>query len=133
MKLKAIALSTVSIILFSLVLHSLTSQAQTRPQQPRNHTNTNSTTPTDWSKVPKTETEFMQGCVGQPNLPPEQKSIKQGFCQCAFNAYKTRYSPQVFSQINGLALKVGQDGPRLVNLMMKPELDRCSTQTNYHP
>lgn len=75
----------------------------------------------------------MQGCIGQQNLQPAQRKIKQSFCQCAFNAYKTRYTPQIFSQINALAVQVGQDGPRLVNLMMKPELERCSTQTNYYP
>lgn len=133
MKLKAIALSVVSLVLFSVALNSLISQAQTRPQQPRNNTNTNPAIPTDWSKIPKTETEFMQGCVGQQNLSAAQRNIKQDFCQCAFSAYKARYTPQLFSQINGLAIKVGQDGPRLVNLMMKPELDRCSTQTNYRP
>jgi hypothetical protein len=75
----------------------------------------------------------MQGCVGQQNPQPNQSRIKQSFCQCAFNAYKSRYTPQLFSQINALALQVGQEGPRLVNLMMKPELDRCSAQTNYRP
>jgi hypothetical protein len=131
MKLNVIALSALS--LFSLLLTSLPSQAQTRSQQPRTTTDTNLTTANDWSKSPNTEKEFMQGCIGQQNLQPAQRKIKQSFCQCAFNAYKTRYTPQIFSQINALAVQVGQDGPRLVNLMMKPELERCSTQTNYYP
>lgn len=135
MKLNAISLSVLSI--FSLILTTLPSPAQTRPQQRRNNTNiNNNTNPTvvnDWSKNAKTEAEFMQGCVGQQSLSPAQRKAKENFCKCAFNAYKARYTPQMFFQINGLASQVGQDGPRLVNLMMKPELDRCSAQTNYFP
>ncbi|WP_017653009.1 hypothetical protein [Fortiea contorta] len=133
MKFKAIAVSIVSAFLFSLLLTSLNSQAQNRPQPTRNNSNTNTATPNDWSKIPRTEAEFMQGCMGQQSLQPAQRNAKQNFCQCAFSAYKSRYNPQTFSQINALAVKVGQDGPRLVNLMMKPELDRCSNQNNYHP
>lgn len=125
MKTKAIAFS--AIFIFPLLLTSLPSTAQNRPPQNRN----NSNPPTSWTQVPNTEKEFMQGCIGQQNLQPNQRTIKQNFCQCAFNAYKARYTPQLFAQINVLAVQVGQEGPRLVNLMMKPELDRCSTQTNY--
>jgi hypothetical protein len=131
MKLNARSLSALA--LFSLLLTSFPSEAQNRPQQPRINTNSNLTAITDWSKTPKTETEFMQGCVGQQNLQPAQLKTKQNFCQCAFTAYKNRYNPQTFFQINSLAVKFGKDGPHLVNLMMKPELDRCSTQTNYLP
>ncbi|MHC5677094.1 hypothetical protein [Nostoc sp.] len=127
MKIKAIALSILPI--FSLLLISLSSTAQNRPPQP--HTNTASAN--DWSQTPNTEKEFMQGCVGQQNLQSNQRTRKQNFCTCALNAYKIRYNPQLFSQINALAMQVGKDGPRLVNLMVKPELDRCSAQTNYHP
>ncbi|MEH1767384.1 hypothetical protein [Nostoc sp.] len=127
MRTNAIALSVLSI--FSLLLTSLPTTAQNRPPQPR----TNPVRVNDWSQTPNTEKEFMQGCVGQQNLQPNQRTTKQSFCQCALNAYKTRYNPQLFSQINALATQVGQDGPRLVNLMMKPELDRCSAQTNYRP
>ena len=129
MKFNAIALSVLS--LSSLLLTSFPSQAQNRPSQPRN--NTSPAVANDWSQSPNTEKEFLQGCMGQQNLQPAQRRSKQNFCQCAFNAYKTRYTPQIFSQINALAVQVGQDGPRLVNLMMKPELDRCSAQTNYRP
>lgn len=129
MNTNTIKLSLLSIC--CLFLAAFPSQAQNRPQPPRN--NTNNAVANDWSKNVKTETEFMQGCVGQQNLAPAQRNIKQSFCQCAFNAYKTRYTPQLFAQINVLALQAGQDGPRLVNLMMKPELDRCSAQTNYRP
>ncbi|MEA5569029.1 hypothetical protein [Anabaena sp. UHCC 0399] len=121
------ALSILSIV--PVLLTSASSTAQNRTPQPP----TNPPAPTNWSQVPNTEKEFMQGCVGQQNLQPNQRRIKQNFCQCAFNAYKARYTPQLFSQINVLAVQVGQDGPRLVNLMMKPELDRCSAQTNYRP
>ena len=131
MKLSTISLSTLSLIY--LILSSFPSQAQTRNQQPGNNTNTNLTAIKDWSKTPKTEAEFMQGCVGQQNLQPAQRKNKESFCKCAFNAYKTRYTPQMFFQINSLAVQVGKDGPRLVNLMMKPELSRCSAQTNYFP
>ncbi|MBD2449350.1 hypothetical protein H6G76_19730 [Nostoc sp. FACHB-152] len=123
----AYAFSAVSI--FSVILTSLPSTAQNRPAQPPR----NPVTPTSWSQVPNIEKDFMQGCVGQQNLQPNQRTIKQNFCQCAFTAYKSRYTPQLFSQINVLSVQVGQNGPRLVNLMMKPEIDRCSAQTNYHP
>lgn len=123
----AYALSAISI--FSILLTSLSSTAQNRPSQPRN----NQSAPTNWSQVPNIEKDFMQGCVGQQNLPPNQRKIKENFCKCAFTSYKTRYTPQLFAQINALAVQVGQEGPRLVNLMMKPELDRCSSQTNYRP
>jgi hypothetical protein len=131
MKLNPISLFV--LLLFSFVLGSLPSQAQNLSQRPSAITSTNSNQAGDWSKFPKTETEFMQGCVGQKNLQPSQRRAKQSFCQCAFNAYKTRYTPQTFSQINVLATQVGQNGPRLVNLMMKPELNSCSNQTNYRP
>lgn len=131
MKLNAIALSALSF--FSLLLTSLPSQAQTGSQQPRTTTVTNLAAANSWSRFANTEKEFMQGCIGQLNLQPAQRKIKQNFCQCAFSAYKTRYTPQTFFQINTLAVQIRQDGPRLVNLMMKPELDRCSTQTNYYP
>lgn len=120
MKLNAIACFTLS--LSTLVLTSLPTLAQT-----------NAKPLTDWSQFANTEKEFMQGCMGQKKLSPVEKRIKQNFCQCAFNAYKTRYTPQIFTQINALALQTGENGPRLVNLMMKPEIDRCSTLHNYRP
>lgn len=123
----AYALSLVSIC--SILLTTIPGTAQNRNRQP----SSNPAAPTNWAQVPNIEKDFMQGCVGQTNLPPNQIRMKQNFCQCAFNAYKIRYNPQLFSQINALAVQVGQDGPRLVNLMMKPELDRCSAQTNYRP
>ncbi|MBE9256973.1 hypothetical protein [Dolichospermum sp. LEGE 00246] len=120
--------------LFTIILTSQISQAQTPRSQPRNNNNNNSKTAnSDWANFTTTQTEFIQGCVGNQNPDPAKLKIKQNFCQCALTVYKSRYTPQTFAQINALATQVGKDGPRLVNLMVKPELDRCSAQTNYLP
>jgi hypothetical protein len=127
MKFSQIALSF--LLISYLLLTSCSSQAETKPQKPA--AGTKQSAGSDWSKFPQTESQFMQGCVGQKEQQKSQKKIN--FCQCAFNAYKSRYSPQQFGQINALANQVGPNGPILVNVMMKPELDRCFAQTNYRP
>lgn len=85
----------------------------------------------DWSKFPAVEKQFMNGCTGEKNLSNERENNKIRFCRCVFNFYKARYTPQLFAQINALAVKLGQDGPRLVNMMMEPELKQCSEITNF--
>jgi hypothetical protein len=128
MKFSRIALSFLSISY--LLLASCSSQAQTKTQKP---ITSKKQSVADWSKFARTESEFMQGCVGQKAEQASRQKIKQSFCQCAFNSYKNRYTPQQFTLINNVASQIGQNGPVLVNLMMRPELDRCSAQTNYHP
>jgi hypothetical protein len=121
--------------LLTLILAAQISQAQTsRPQRRNNNNNTNQNTANnDWANFTTTQTQFMEGCVGNQNPNPAKLRTKQNFCQCALNVYKSRYTPEIFAQINALATQIGPDGPRLVNLMVKPELDRCSAQTNYSP
>ncbi|MEB3338004.1 MAG: hypothetical protein VKJ46_11105 [Leptolyngbyaceae bacterium] len=115
---------------FPLLLAVAPSQAQTQPARPSNITPTSQAT---WAQFPVIEAEFKQGCVGQQPIPADRLRVKQNFCQCAFNAYKARYTPQLFTQINNLAGQAGQVGPTLVNVMMKPELDRCIAQTGFRP
>ncbi len=131
--------NTSQLLLLSLLSLTLTpqiSQAQNSPPQPGN---TNANTANDWSSHMKTQDEFKLGCVGDSkNLNPQQLKIKTSFCKCALEAYKARYNPQVFFQINNISNQAGKVGstsigPVLVNLMMKPELNRCSITTKYNP
>lgn len=126
MKFRAVSFSAV--LVSSLIGISLAVQAPSGAQQP---TASPANVPTNWSQATKTQGEFMQGCTGSQPLTAAQRRAKENFCRCAFGAYKARYTPQTFLQINSLALKLGAEGPRLVSLMMKPDLDRCSTQTGY--
>jgi|GEM_PF-2346286 len=130
MKFNAIAISLLSV--FTLLLASCSSQAQNSPKKIPSSKIKQSVN-NDWSKFGDTQAQFMQGCVGQQQQEPKKKKIKENFCQCALSAYKIRYAPQLFLQINNVSNQLGQNGPVLVNLMMKPELDSCSAQTNYHP
>ncbi len=87
----------------------------------------------DWKDYGNIEQGFMQGCIGKQLLPAAQRRIKQEFCQCAFLSYKNRYAPQTFMQMNALAVDIGEKGPALVNLMMRPEMDVCITRTGFRP
>ena len=126
----AIALTFIS--LCSLVVIPST-QAQTPATDPNKDPVTPAATSNDWKDFPAIATGFMQGCMGKQALPADQKKIRQNFCQCALTNYKNRYTPQVFMQVNNLAVQIGQNGPLLVSLMMKPELDICIAQTGYRP
>jgi hypothetical protein len=85
----------------------------------------------DWAGFPEIKDGFMQGCVGTESLAAEQATTKQNYCQCAFESYSGRFSPQEFLQINTLVSRIGEDGPLMVNLMMSPELGSCSDKTGY--
>ncbi len=87
----------------------------------------------NWVDFPEIEAGFMEGCVGTETLAAGQATTKQSYCQCAFEAYSGRFSPQQFLQINALANRAEEDGPLLVNLMMAPELESCSATTGYQP
>jgi len=80
----------------------------------------------NWSHYTKIESDLKKGCIGD-----KQEATRQKYCECTINAYKTRYTPPIFLQILGLSGQIGKQGPHLVNLMMEPELDRCSAQTRY--
>lgn len=139
--LKAIAITAFSIS-FSLLV-SLSTQAQEAPSEPTTPSEPTApseptTAPTapisnNWKDYSNIEAGFMQGCLGKQALLPAQKRVKQSFCQCAFTAYKTRYTPQTFMQINSLVVKIGQDGTSLLGLMMQPEVEACFTETGYRP
>lgn len=123
----AIALTGISV--YSSIILTSPLQAQTpRPVAPSPPSN-------NWKDYPKTEEGFMQGCMGKLSVQEttSQRQTKQKFCQCAFSSYKARYTPLVFRQINGWANKIGKDGVTLVNVMMSPELEICSTQTGFRP
>jgi len=126
----AIALAVISLCSFVVIPST---QAQIPTTNPNNAPVTPAPTSNDWKDFPNITTGFMQGCMGTQTLPADQKKIRQNFCQCAFTNYKSRYSPQVFMQMNNLAVQIGQNGPLLVSLMMKPELDMCITRTGYRP
>jgi hypothetical protein len=85
----------------------------------------------DWSGFPEIKDGFMQGCVGAEPLAAEQATTKQNYCQCAFESYSGRFSPQEFLQINTLVSRIEEDGLLMVSLMMRPELDSCSEKTGY--
>jgi hypothetical protein len=101
-------------------------QAQTTPTTPAPVSN-------DWKDYPNIEKSFIQGCMGKNTLTEDQKKARQNFCQCIFTTYKTRYTPQVFGQVNTLATKIGANGPVLANLMLKPEIDICVSKSNLRP
>jgi hypothetical protein len=122
--LNAIAITAISVS--SSIFITLSAQSQTPDTAPSTPQISN-----DWKDFSSIEQGFMQGCVGKQSLPTAQSKIKKDFCQCAFLGYKNRYTPQVFIQMNSLAVKIGQDGPTLVSLMMKPELDTCSMRTGF--
>lgn len=86
----------------------------------------------EWSDLPF-ETQFVQGCVQGEDIGAEAFEKKKQYCQCAFDAYKNRYTPMEFMQINALAVSLGENGPHLVSLMLKPELEQCSVNSGYQP
>ncbi len=100
-------------------------QAKNLPQKIQPNSNN------EWGKFPDVGQKFMQGCIGSQALPVRQKTIRQSYCQCALRSYQVRYTPQIFSQINAYVTKIGNDSPRLVSLMMTPELSQCAEQTGY--
>jgi hypothetical protein len=85
----------------------------------------------NWADFAEVKDGFMQGCIGTETLAEEAATTKQNYCQCAFEAYSNRYSPQQFLQINTLANRAEEDGPTLVNLMMAPELNSCAEKTGF--
>lgn len=85
-----------------------------------------------WSDIPEIKSGFMQGCVGEVDQLTEQQAIvKENYCQCAFEAYSSRYTPQQVLQVNALSSEIGENGLVLVNLMMAPDLNSCADSTNY--
>ena len=51
-----------------------------------------------------------------------------GYCKCLADAYQTRYSGEALTAISQLAGAAGQNGVRLVNLMMTPEAMTCTSR-----
>lgn len=85
-----------------------------------------------WSDFPF-EAQFIQGCVQGETLGEDPLEKKQQYCQCAFETYQSRYTPVEFMQINALAVNLGENGPHLVSLMLKPELEQCSANSGHQP
>jgi hypothetical protein len=122
-----IVLSAIALPTFTLTLSTQAQTPETTPSTPV------APVSTDWKDFANIEQGFMQGCMGKQLLPNAQRTIKQNFCKCAFTSYKNRYNPQLFMQINNVAVNVGDNGPALVNLMMKPEMDTCMAETGFKP
>ena len=102
----------------------LQNQPQNQPQNPPLSTN--------WADFPNLEKGFMDSCMGQTQLPASQRVTKSNFCQCAMNAYKNRYTPELFLKINALANQGGQPAILLTGLMMEPELNTCAVRTGFN-
>lgn len=122
--LKLVAASVIAIYGISALASPSYSQTEKPASEPVSN---------DWKDYGNIEQGFMQGCIGKQLLPAAKKKIKQEFCQCAFLSYKNRYAPQTFIQINTLAVDIGEKGPALVNLIMRPEMDVCITRTGFRP
>ncbi|MDX2256669.1 MAG: hypothetical protein NW214_14240 [Pseudanabaenaceae cyanobacterium bins.39] len=122
------------LVLSAIALPSLVISLPTQAQNAEPTPNTPAApVSTDWKDFSNIEQGFMQGCMGRQLLPNAQRTVKQNFCKCAFESYKKRYNPQVFMQINSVAVNIGDKGPALVNLMMKPEMDACMAETGFKP
>jgi hypothetical protein len=122
-----------SLALFAnpLLANPLDSNSQPEVAQASSQASDQASNNEDWSGFPEIKDGFMQGCVGADSLAAEQATTKQSYCQCAFESYSGRFSPQEFLQINTLVSRIGEDGPLMVNLMMSPELNGCSEKTGY--
>jgi hypothetical protein len=117
--------------LFALLLTVATPVAPLFAQPSPPPPNSQTTNAQAWAKYPNVSQQFLQGCVGTATLPHNQARVKQSYCRCALSAYQSRYTPELFAQINNVAVKIGKDGPLLVNVMMAPELSQCRTQTGF--
>lgn len=85
---------------------------------------------TEWSDLPEIKSGFIQGCVGEvAQLTEQQAAIKENYCQCAFEAYSSRYTPQQVLQVNAISSQIGENGLALVNLIMAPDLNSCASLT----
>jgi hypothetical protein len=124
--LKLIAASAIATCAMGMIATPSHSQTQPAPAPTAPLSN-------DWKDYGNIEQGFMQGCIGKQLLPAAQKKVRQEFCQCALLSYKNRYAPQSFMQMNALANELGDKGPALVNLMMRPEMDVCFTRTGFRP
>ncbi|MGL5033006.1 MAG: hypothetical protein ACRC6M_04295 [Microcystaceae cyanobacterium] len=85
----------------------------------------------NWQDFGTISQQFMTGCMGKTQLPKEKLKIQENYCRCSLAAYQKRYSPQLFSKINAIAVQLGQGGSQLVSLMMEPELGQCSKTTGF--
>ncbi|MFN5855291.1 MAG: hypothetical protein ACK456_05235 [Pseudanabaenaceae cyanobacterium] len=119
--------------LFTSTAMAQNPQNQRQPQnQPQNQPQQNQPLSTNWADFPNLEKGFMDSCMGQAQLPPNQRVSKSNFCQCAMNSYKSRYTPELFLRINALAVQGGQPAITLTGLMMEPELNACSVRTGFN-
>lgn len=83
-----------------------------------------------WKDLPFEE-QFIEGCTQGEAFGTAEFEMKQQYCSCAFQTYKSRYTPNEFMQINSVAISLGEHGPHLVSLMLKPELEQCSSESGY--
>ena len=69
---------------------------------------------------------FLRGCL--QGKTPNVKN-QPSYCNCMADRYQARYSGSTLAVITELATKSGENGPRLVNVMMSPEAKFCSTKS----
>ena len=68
---------------------------------------------------------FLRGCV--TGKTPAVKN-QSGYCSCLVNAYLARYDGASLNAISQLSGAAGENGVRLVNIMMGPEARSCSAK-----
>ena len=68
---------------------------------------------------------FERGC-NQGKTPGVDN--QKGYCTCMANSFQARYSGVELAAISRLAAEAKDQGPILVNIMIKPEAKTCSAK-----
>ena len=68
---------------------------------------------------------FLKGCLA--GKTPGVKN-QGGYCNCLANGYLSRYDGPTLNAISQLGGAGGENGVRLVNIMMAPEARACSAK-----
>jgi hypothetical protein len=69
---------------------------------------------------------FLRGCV--TGKTPAVKN-QTGYCTCLANSYLSRYDGTSLNTISQLSGTLGENGVRLVNMMMTPEARSCAAKS----
>lgn len=67
---------------------------------------------------------FLKGCLAGKSTGNQNQPR---FCNCLADAYNTRYSGNNLVVISSLAAQLGSRGPLMVDVMMTPERQVCTT------
>jgi hypothetical protein len=68
---------------------------------------------------------FLRGCT--TGKTPAVKN-QAGYCTCLVNGYLSRFDGTALNAISQLSGAAGENGVRLVNIMMGPEARACSAK-----